>query len=405
MRFFALVVSVMVIAFCAVFFYPSGSVQSPSEPVQPSSERAEAPSERVEAPSEHSQAQTEAPAHTLPLFPKPMVKTELMERKRVPNYVQILLFNSDFEKLEELADHYRSTKARTPSGLWYLSLFHQGVRAFIETVRSKPNSLPEGMTWEGSADEMHAKIFDNWRAAFPNSPNPYLAHAALLRQQAWRIRGHSYAHEVPQEQWRPFLEKLTAARDYLVKHEAIASKDPEWHTVRIYTATELSEPTDQIVETLNKATEMEPYYYTTYFAAARHFLPKWGGDPRYIPALTNMAAENTMEKDGNSLHARIYWFLGGNSNIAPRMFTIAAPSWAKMAAGMDDIARNYPDSWNINNFLYFSCQAGDRNQAQKMLDKMIGEPIMAIWKDAATLNQCKDFARGLDLAPQPGNPT
>lgn len=377
MRFFALVVSVMIIAFFGVYYYPTDSVQPQSDP----------------------------PAHTLPLFPKPMVKSELMERERVKNYVTVLLINSDFKQLEELAEHYRSTKERTPSGLWYLSLFHLGVSRYLNTVRSKPQILPEGMAWEGTADEMHAKVFAAWQAAYPNSPTPYLANAMRLQAQGWRIRGGSYAHEVPKEAWQPFFEKLTAARDHLINHRAIAARDPEWYKLRIELVTELGEPATLVMDTVSQAIEAEPYYYGTYFVAARHFLPKWGGGPQYIPALISMAAESTKEKDGMSLHARIYWYLGGNIVEDPPLFTVADPSWPKIATGMDDILRSYPDNWNINNFLYFSCMAGDQKQAEKMLGHLKGDPIMLIWKERAVFNECKDFARGLNPVVDASNPT
>lgn len=346
-----------------------------------------------------------APAHTLPLFPQVSVKSELLERRRVPNYVMVLLINSDFRKLEELAEHYRTTKARTPSGLWYLSLFHEGISRYLNTVRSRPQNLPPGKRWEGTADEMHVRIFDEWLAAYPNSPTPHLAHALRLRAQAWQIRGESYANKVPEEAWQPFHKKLMASREYLIKHREIASQDPEWYRLRISTATELGEPEELVLDTLSQAVEAEPYYYDTYFSAARHFLPKWGGDSKYISALANMAVKNTKEKDGMSLYARIYWTVVGGSQAGPLTFYNPDVSWAKMVAGMDDILRNYPDNWNINNFLYFSCMAGDRKQAKKILDQMVGEPIMSVWRDKALLNGCKDFALGLDEPVEPGSPS
>ncbi len=404
MRFLAAVFSLFVLIFCGVyFFYPNETEQTQTAAVEHSvpGEAVEGEVHRLDPPMPAS----DAPAHTMPLIPKAMIKSEVMERERARNYVTLLLINSDFKQLEELAEYYRSRQERTPSGLWYLSFFYQGVDRYLQTVRSKPMNQPAGVQWTGSADDMHAKIFNAWQAAFPKSPTPLLAQAIRLRAQAWRIRGGSYAHDVPQEAWQPFYETLKAARDLLINHRAVAAQDPEWYRLRINIATELGEPAETVMDTLTQATEAEPYYYTTYFAASRHFLSKWGGDPKYIPAVINMAADNTMAKDGMSLHARIYWYLGGNILDGPPLFSITVASWAKIATGMDDILRSYPDNWNINHFLYFSCVAGDRAQAKKVLDQMMGEAIMSIWQERAVLKECKDFARGLDQKTEPGSPT
>ncbi len=387
MRLLVFVCCVIFLTLASIYFYSDEKYQAQTAAADPTMPR------------------NDAPAHTLPLFPKVMVKTEVMERERVKNYVVVLLIQSDFKRLEELAEHYRTTKERTPSGLWYLTFFHAGVERYLGTIRSRPQTLPPGKRWVGSADEMHAEIINEWQAAFPDSPNPYLARVVMLRQQAWRIRGGSYADKVPEEAWRPFHEKLIAARDYLIKHREIAGQDPEWYRLRINTATELGEPTELVMDTLTQAIAAEPYHYQTYFAAARHFLPKWGGESEYITALANMAIESTAEKDGMSLYARIYWYVWGQSKDGPLIFHDPDVSWAKMTAGMDDILTNYPDNWNINNFLYFSCVAGDRKQAKKMLDQMVVEPIMSVWKETALLNGCKDFARGLDQETKPGSPS
>jgi len=387
MRFPVFLCSIILLALAGIYFHWDRSDQPQNAAVAP------------------VMPQNNAAAQTLPQFPKVMVKSELLERQRVPNYVVVLLIQSDFPQLEALAEHYRTTKERTPSGLWYLSLFHAGVNRYLQTVRSKPQNLPSGKRWEGSADEMHAKIINEWQAAFPNSPNPYLAHAKRLREQAWRIRGPSYADKVPQEAWRPFHEKLEAARDYLIKHREIAGRDPEWYRLRIDTATELGEPTELVMDTVTQAIDTEPYYYQTYFAAVRHFLPKWGGKSEYINALTNMAVENTTEEDGMSLYARIYWYVSQQSKVGPLIFHDPDVSWVKMTAGMDEVLSSYPDNWNINNFLYFSCVAGDRNQAKKLLEMMRGEPIMSVWQETVLFNACKDFARGVDQETKPGSPS
>lgn len=71
---------------------------------------------------------------------------------------------------------------------------------------------------------------------------------------------------------------------------------------------------------------------------------------------------------------------------------------------MDELLSNGPDDWNINNFLYFACIAGHSNQANKLLDKMIVEPIMPAWRDATLFEDRKYFANGMNQDAESEHP-
>ena len=323
--------------------------------------------------------------------------SELFERERVKRHVNDLLIRSNFDALEALASRYRDSKERSPSGLWYLTHFYDGVDRHFLSRHSVPEKSSSGTKWKENTVAVHAKAIASWQKAYPNSPAPYLAHAMWLRKQAWAIRGNSYANKVPGGAWAPFLAKLQEARDYLNEHSEIASRDPHWYALQIQTATELDESMDTVMDLLAQGLDSEPYYYPLYFAATRHLLPKWDGESQYIDAFANMAVQRTSENEGMSLYARIYWYVSQAQYGGPALFSGPSISWDKMTAGMDDVLKQYPDIWNINNFLFFACIAGDRAQSKKLLGMMRGEPLELVWRKQEYFGACKDFALGKDL--------
>lgn len=102
--------------------------------------------------------------------------------------------------------------------------------------------------------------------------------------------------------------------------------------------------------------------------------------------------ERTSKIDGKSLYARIYWFVAQQRYGGSETFRSSSLSWETMIAGMDDILAKYPDDWNTNNFLNFSCIAGDRKQARKLLNIMGGNALKQVWRDMEHFEICKDFA-------------
>lgn len=320
--------------------------------------------------------------------------SELRERNRIKSHVQEQLILSKFAELEQLASRYRDQKERSPSGLWNLTHFYNGVGRFADTEFPEANEAGTRTAAGDPSDVLNLKKIDKWMATYPNSPTPYLAKAVLLQTQAWKLRGQDYAHKVREGAWVPFFAKLNEARDLLDRHKATASKDPHWYTLRISIGLETNESADTLMDKLSEGLDKEPYYYQTYFEATRLFLPKWGGRPEYLDAFANMAVEKTAENDGNGMYARILWVAAGLQYHEQDLFGAPNISWDKMKTGMEDILTKYPDNWNVNNFLKFACFAGDREMSRKLLKQMTGTALKMAWGRGDRFKSCKNFALG-----------
>ena len=113
------------------------------------------------------------------------VGDELADREAIRSQVIGLIGAGRFSDLEALSSRYRSSRSRTSSGLWHLTLFYAGV------ARTFSHRHKEAAYWQNAAD-----LTRKWVAAFPNSPTARLAHARMLIQRGWSHRGGGFAREV-----------------------------------------------------------------------------------------------------------------------------------------------------------------------------------------------------------------
>ncbi len=313
--------------------------------------------------------------------------TELAERAQVRSEVIGLVSAGDFAKLEALAELYRSTKARTSSGVWKLTLFNAGVSDAFH------NSNKEPEFWAAAEKRVSA-----WVKRYPKSPTARLAYAQVLLNRGWSIRGVGYANTVEPQNWRPFFEYTAKARRYLETHKAIAASDPRWFETMAVIAYSEGWPEAEFAKLIREAASREPGFYQTYFAAIIYYLPKWGGNASAIEGFAKEVLEWTQAAEGFGMYARIYWY-ASQEQFGERLFTESLVDWPLMKKGMDDVLKKYPDNWNINNFAKFSCLAQDKTKAAELFARIRYPVPMEAWGPAETFRRCKLWALTPAAAP------
>ena len=154
--------------------------------------------------------------------------------------------------------------------------------------------------------------------------------------------------------------------------------DPYWYELmlgpeRSWTEKEYSSGTKLIGEALHKF----PTYYQFSFNALDYAQAKWrrhlgdygSGGLDTIDKLIKESTAASFSTDGNGMYARMYWYLsslmGENIFKYPKLTHL---DWNKMKIGMDDVLKQYPDDWNINNFARFACLAGDQQKTIDLLN-------------------------------------
>lgn len=311
----------------------------------------------------------------------PGYASELEERAAIARDVSALFEAEKFDELDRMAEEFRTQESRTSSGLWKLTLFYRGL--YVQH--------------DGPRDEAYydrvARLFQRWAAQNPDSTVAHIGYAGKFITRAWFFRGNGWAHEVPEEAWKPFNEYLEKARLYLMEHKQATDSDPAWFEFMLAIARDQNWPLDRFLALVEEATAKHPNYYKIYFNAIDYLLPKWHGNKAMIEEFAKLAVEKTRDREGVGMYARIYWY-ASQFQYGTSLFTKTEVVWDRMAAGIDDVLARYPDQWNINNFAHFACLARDREKAAALLARIEGDPIKPAWaNNLATYKVCKTWVQ------------
>lgn len=308
---------------------------------------------------------------------------EMTLRNDIQMKVANLFWQQDFVQLDEMARAFREEQSRTPSGVWKLTLFYRGLSNIISV------SAAGQQEWESVY-----RISDAWAKASPDSPPAQISKAIFLKKFAEKIRGTTWAHEVPKEAWAPFFELLAKAENHLLSVKETASKDPEWYiymsSILIHYKRDGDKRDGAFEKMMAEAFDRHPGYYQLYAAQAEYLFPKWHGDISKMEDFANDAVKRTKDTEGMGMYARIYWVVS-QWNYGTNIFTDSGVVWPRMKQGILDVLKKYPDQWNINNFAMFACLAKDREMTKDLIQK-IETPAVDAWRDMNLYESCKAFA-------------
>ena len=308
---------------------------------------------------------------------------ELEQRAQIIAYTQQLFLGEEFQKLEAISRDYRTTKSRTSSGLWKLSLFYAGIGSSI-AARTK------GVEREAAFNEFERRTM-KWANQYPDSPTAHIAHSMVLIKHAWAYRGGGYANTVKPDAWAPFFRYIALARENLEKYKSVAADDPRWYETMLTVARSEGWNREQFDNLLNEALTREPLFYQTYFLALEYLLPKWHGDAREIEAFAQDAVRRTSAYEGRGIYARIYWF-ASQTEFDNDLFTSSLAVWPLMKDGFDDVVASYPDAWNLNNYAKFACLARDKPKTRELLRRIESTIVHEAWRPASLLKECRDWS-------------
>jgi hypothetical protein len=302
---------------------------------------------------------------------------EIEDRTKLKNDVIRMFATKKFAELETISENFRSTKARTASGLWQLTIFQEGLSwAF----RGKPE---DEAGWQRKYQRMRS-----WVAAHPDSTTSHLAYAQLLLSHAWSYRGSGNANSVNNENRKSFEIYVEQAREYLEATKDITSRDPNWYDMMVSIARFQNWPEAAFIKLTAEAFAREPHFYQTYFTAMSYYAPGWGGSHKALDQFIREVQQDTEATEGYAMYARLYWY-AAQTQYGENLFTHSLVDWEMMKKGIDDVLDDYTESWNIHNFAKFSCLAGDIQKASELFTFIKDPPVQMAWGNQSFFNQCR----------------
>ena len=304
---------------------------------------------------------------------------ELKTRTEIGNSVKALFTSGDYESLNAMGYSYLNNKSRTSSGLWKLTFYYSGLSYAMSSNTSDPQY------WLALKKKLLV-----WSELDQESSFPHMLYVDLLISEAWMHRGSGWAKNVRKEDWKPFREKIEEARLYLERYSHFKEKDPQWYESMLQIAKAQDWHVNRFYILLNEALDTYPQFYEIYFRAINYLQPRWHGSADEIEQFANYATSKSRQYENNGMYARIYWYVS-QAEYGNRLFTKSKVRWEQMRLGINDVIKQYPDQWNINNFALFSCLAKDKKMTQKLMSILKGKPIMRVWKDDKSFNYCKNF--------------
>ena len=134
-----------------------------------------------------------------------------------------------------------------------------------------------------------------WVESEPDSADALLCYGARLLQWSWDARGYGRGHEVSDEQWSLFFERLEQTRDVLIRCTNERTEDPTPWAYLIMVSTWYSDEPDDREFYFEQALQRDPENWAAHMHMVIALSEKWGGDNDEMMAFAEEVAENAPE--------------------------------------------------------------------------------------------------------------
>jgi hypothetical protein len=322
------------------------------------------------APVQSSDGKSLAPG------PKPVQDPVLQEITKFRAETRPHYNNSNFDKLEKIAEEARAGKGVFDNGSWKIYQFYTSL-----TCREEE---PEEM-WQ-----LHDRIHLAWTAAKPDSITAKIAHADFFVAYAWHARGHGYADKVTKENWKLFATRLTKAVKILDDAKKLQPKDPYFWTVLLAAGQGLGWEKENFDAIVAEAVAQDPCFFSVDQTRANMLLPRWFGQPGDWEAYAQQASERPNGL-GAEIYARIVMHLSGYYD---NVFSETKASWPRTREGLLMMRKKYPKSIEILSMnARMAAIAGDREFARESFDLLGDQYLSSVWQKPDRFVSCRTWAQ------------
>ena len=288
------------------------------------------------------------------------IETDELLRQNLIGQVYFAWQQMKFQQLEEWATSVRGKEARMKGGSHTLASFYGGFAHMYSRDNPRKNEL---LTRSWNA------VLQEWLKAHPTSPTPLLAHATVLYNNAWLVRGDGYADKVWKDDWQLFRTALEDLRDHLQRARPVAEADPHWHDLNAKAEFLLDGNHAKLMERLRAGLARFPDYLPLYEIGGRYLTPKWGGSAKLYDAWVDEAVRRTRPSEGTGMRVRIYQASGGGP--AMQMDLGDPRVWAMLKVSIADIVTRYPEASTTQHLMPLACRAGDATEVRRLWIELV----------------------------------
>ena len=154
-----------------------------------------------------------------------------------------------------------------------------------------------------SAADGWPEWIDAWHRMRSDRPEPWLIRGMIRIGWAWEVRGSGRAHEVADEAWPVFFERLREAEADLRQAIRLDDKDATPWAHLLVTGSALNMEPPELLERLKEARLRDPHGWIAPWQALNALSEKWSGSHDLMFAIARDASAN--EPAGSQLHALV----------------------------------------------------------------------------------------------------
>jgi hypothetical protein len=285
----------------------------------------------------------------------------------------------NFNQLDCLADHYRTSKEKFSGGVWKLHTFYLAL--------SQPVLYPAHPTEQDWLD--HISILDGWMSSNPKSLTARVALASTYIDYAWAARGDGTSDSVTDSGWKLFEERVSRASDLLNSDSTVPAKDAEWYFAMLRIATTgQSWGVAEARAVFEQGYAFEPGYFY-YGRQYRFYLePKWEGKEGDNEKFSTEIADRLGGDEGDAYYFRLAVDGICDCQDSPKF------DWARVVKGFKATEKLYgPSLIDMNEIAYLaSYNYGDPVMADDVMQRIGDQWDKDKWKDGKTFRDTRDWA-------------
>ena len=316
--------------------------------------------------SSTTKAKPAAPIKDLSLMAEPFVEfpAEFAPQDRISAEVEKLFKDKQYEKLEQLAAEYRSSKAAWSYGEWKLSTLYDQ----ISSAKASTDA-----SWQDRIAQIK-----EWVAQKPDSVVARVALAFAYHEGAYRARGGGFADTVTEQGAAQMEEREKLAQKNLGAVYAKRKSYPEWYKAISQVAIMGDVSPKRYFELVEEGTRLFPAFHELPKSHVYYLLPRWHGVPGQWENFVARTADRIGGKEGDILYAQVIWQFNRSDDILEE----SNPSWPREKRGWQALSTLYPDDLRIASlWARRSYKNGDMAKARTLFQKTIKNRLVwGIWK-------------------------